>query len=312
MLVVRSPKGGGLTFQSETPQDACWGHMLTFASLSAGLAWPSVFPWDAAFQQLLEYHHANPLPNGTKFAHIKCGNSPFLCNVWQISDRDDGTFVHFLVREDGELGSDIDPSEYEAAVEDLRPVEVRIIDLGLQSDVSPLVPGKFPSRFEQMKALTTQQGAYTIFEKYDELEREISRHTYKANEALSRRMEKVYPFFNDMDDYTTNFLAKPLGLEKFVDVVASTMYFVGFAVASVATMVIRTANDFGKAFLGKPSEFDELFARLARREEANCERSDFGALNNFLERHVMDISITSAGNPPEITPGSSERSDLSE
>ena len=245
-------------------------------------AMPTVFPWDAAFRELLEYHQQNALSNGTAFANVQCWSAPFLCNVWHISGLASAALVHLIVLEDGEIGIDVNLTDYCAAPEDLRPVVVRITDLGLQSHVSPLAPGVFPTRFEQMKALTSNEGAYTIFEEYSEVSRMFKRHQDIVSEERSRRKGRLLPLVFDLDDLTTDFLAKPLGLDSAVDEVAQVVYLISTLLAGLVTWII----DFGQAsvysFLGKPTEFDVLFERLQQRQQANHGGNIFDGLLNFL------------------------------
>ena len=261
------------------------------------LAMPEVFPWDAAFRDLLEYHSANPLPKGTAFAHIQCADSPFLCNVWQVYNP---AMVHLLVREDGFLDPEFDTSDYDANRRDLRPVDVRIIDLGLQENVSTLVPNVFPSRFEQMKSLTTQAGAYSVFDEYDLVQRSLKLWQEEFHLMCNRR-GSILDYLTDLENWTFDHIANPLGLEDALDVYRSIAVTLFFGTTSLINSAGRFIWQLGEQFLARPTEFDELAERIQRRDEQNAGGGLFGGMmQDFLKSMpglLNDSSVEPAVSP---------------
>jgi len=264
------------------------------------MAAPDAFPRDAAFRRLLECTSANPVPN-TKFAQVQCTSAPFLCNIWQVSGLGSGHLVHFLVRYDSEE-LNVDPADYDAEPTNLRSVEIRVIDLGLQSQTSILPPGVFPTHFEQMKALVTQPGAYSVFEEYDDMTREMTRF-YDANEeVLRRRQSRLYASVADMNESVTDYLNKPLGLDKLVGELELIAYVWTFNLMQGLSGAMRLVQGLYAAFLGTPTEFDLLAQRLEQREQAGAGGGLFGGLmNGFVDMMQSEVersaSMTTSDSP---------------
>jgi len=264
------------------------------------MAAPDAFPRDAAFRRLLEYTSANPVPD-TRFAQVQCTTAPFLCNIWQVSGLGSGHLVHFLVRYDREE-LNVDPADYDAEPTNLRSVEIRVIDLGLQSQTSILPPGVFPTHFEQMKALVTQPGAYSVFEEYDDMSREMTRFDDANEEVLRRRQSRLYAWVADANEFVTTYLNKPLGLDKLVSGFELVTFVWTFNLMQGLTEILQLVQGLYTAFLGTPTEFDLLAQRLEEREQARAGGGIFGGLmNGFVDMMQSEVeksaSMTTSDSP---------------
>lgn len=252
---------------------------------ASDLPWIMSNPWNLAFRQLLEYHYVNPLPKSTRFAYVSCVDSPFLCSVWQIPGMvpNSAALVHFLVREDSNLAADIDPDAYHPPLENLRPVEVRIIDLGVEADTSPLVPGLFPSRFEQLRSLTTQPGAYTIFEEYVDLKREIKQGSDMISYLLSNRQDQWLAWSKDLDDLTTDNLATPLGLAGALELVTQIPMLLGYISTAIITGIEFNMREIIALFRDIKTEEHLLFDKLGKRGRSKRRGGLIGLVEDFTD-----------------------------
>lgn len=246
----------------------------------SNLGMPQVFPWDAAFVQLLEHYSAVGSPRNASFAHVQCSSSPFLCNVWQVESP---AFVHFIVDEDSRLEEDIALKDYGGPAEKFRPVEVRIIDLGLQEMLGAWTSSRFPSMFEQMRFLTTDECAYEVFSQYVAMDRDLDRFQ-KHFEQLASRDGSMLEYIANLDTWTTDHIAAPLALE---DVVAEWAALVFRLTANAVFEVSQfwdLITELVHIFFGTPNEFDELNARLEQREQVNQGGGIFGGMvNGFMD-----------------------------
>lgn len=229
----------------------------------SSVAMPEVYAWDKAFVQLLEYHEMFPLPDKTAVAYVDCAATPFLCHVWQVQYP---ALMHFKINESGTVGEDIDPAAFASSLEYLRPLEVRIFDFGLQLDVSPLPPGIFPSRFEQMKALTTNDGAYTLEEEYSDLMRAYRNFNEYYYFPACNRDGSFLDYTSTFDNFLLKRVAKPIGLKGVADRMNGIAFSLSLVFISPIYMVSLYAWDFFHTFFGEPTEIDRIAQRIEERE----------------------------------------------
>lgn len=270
------------------------------------LSMPSVFEWDQAFVELLEYHEMHPLPANATFANVDCAATPFLCHIWQVYYP---ALMHFKISEEVALDDEIDPEAFLTPLDQLRPLETRIFDLGLQLDVSPLPPGTFPTRFEQMKALTSNQGAYTIAEDeygdYNGFKRKYDRFNEWYYFPACNRKGSFLDYSSEFDNFLLKRIARPIGLEDTMTFFNGLGFTASMLLGTVFYAVKNPLSDFWSSFFGTRTEIDELAQRLEEREAVRQRGGVFGdAAWNFadwVEDLVLNSETESAEQPAVTT-----------
>lgn len=271
------------------------------------LAMPEIFSWDAAFVRLLEHHDMHPPADNAGFAYVDCTASPFVCNVWQV---DYPALVHFLVRDESPDPSEINPDAFDAEPKDLRQVDVRIFDLGLQQNSTTLSPGVFPTEFEQMRSLTANEGAYTVEEPYDELGREYHRFHNLYYTPACNLQGSFLDYSSELDNFIFKKIMKPIGLEYAADIYAGIAFLCSLNLAFIGLWIYRTIEDFFSSFLGRPTEFDELAQRMEERQDF----ADSGGFMGDMMQHFIDgieaafeANQSATGVPGEVTAAADAR-----
>ncbi|KAF5237907.1 hypothetical protein FAUST_5859 [Fusarium austroamericanum] len=134
-------------------------------------------PWDKAFRELLDHRDRHEILGSSNFNYLTCPHS-FLCATWRISGP---AFVHFT----NEPVRKITPQE-ESRRRILDPVSVRVFEFPLNETV---IPGTFPTYFEQMRSITASNSTYwTTRKKYSN----FHQVTVQARKVLKKYEEK-YP-----------------------------------------------------------------------------------------------------------------------
>ena len=266
---------------------------------------PALSPWDAAFQELVEYHYVHPLPNGTALASIQCESTPFLCNAWQLDGLTSAAMVHFLVQEANDPDMKIDAKDYDVATEDLRQVEVRIIDLGFRGDISPVAPGLFQSEYEQLKSLTGDNKAYTIFEEYGHMSREFDRFV-EYFEVMAKKEGSALKVIDDLDTMVIKYLAKPLRLDDAVQFLGTIVFMISAVMAMIVSVIFALISSLARAFLRTPTKFDFMARRLTRNHLTAALSSGFEQMMQNISRAMesnitQDFATPTTSRPPGIT-----------
>lgn len=101
--------------------------------------------WDIAFEELIRYHYANPSVASANFNYISCPES-FLCASWRVHGP---ALLHFTTEAETDGSVENQVPNYDA-------VTVRIIEFPLKENM--MLPGVFPSYFNQLKAVTEDDG----------------------------------------------------------------------------------------------------------------------------------------------------------
>ncbi|CAG7565313.1 unnamed protein product [Fusarium equiseti] len=171
-------------------------------------------PWDKAFLELLQHRDEYEQPQGRrKFNYIACPGS-FLCSMWRV---DGPAMIHFTT---GPL--ERNHSQLQSLAPFLEPVHVRVFDLPLNESV---IPGRFPTHFEQLRSITASNSTYWTKKK---------EYSYRER-ILLVQVVKVLEELEDTNPKTVGMLAK--GGEKwakFVGENAATIIVYGGAFAMVA------------------------------------------------------------------------------
>lgn len=217
--------------------------------------------------------------------------------------------IHFRINESGTVGDDVDPNAFESRLEDLRPLEVRIFDLGLQQDVSPLPPRVFPSMFEQVKALTTNEGAYTIEDEYNEVHRAYHQFNELYYFPACNRQGSFLDYTSEVDNFLLKRIATPLGLEELAEVAAGTTFTVSLVFGTLFYLIANPIGQFWSSFFGQPTEVDHLADRLEERSAVAERGGIFGNMQqnfvDYLEENMASSAAASA-EQPLVTTGSDE------
>ncbi|KAF5676144.1 hypothetical protein FHETE_2271 [Fusarium heterosporum] len=158
--------------------DPGWHHWIYLSANDEPLndTW-NADPWDKAFLDLLEHRDKYELQGRANFNYITCPKS-YLCRHWSISGP---ALIHFTnepVQRDATEEISLEPI--------LDPVSVRVFQLPLEQ---PVIPGIFPSQFEQMRSITASNSTYwETRDKYSDLEQVRG----QSLEVL-KKMEDEYP-----------------------------------------------------------------------------------------------------------------------
>jgi hypothetical protein len=119
--------------------------------------------WDKAFNQLLQYHYVNPPANNATIDIVSCMDSQFLCHTWEIEPP---TMLYLSVDLESKEDMMPDRPSFGAAPAYL-PLKVYVKTLPLDTDL-PGAIGTFPSRFEQLRQLTTTPNIDEELDEWDE------------------------------------------------------------------------------------------------------------------------------------------------
>lgn len=215
----------------------------------SSMAWPEVFEWDKAFDDILQEVYVGPAPNSTGFAFLECAETGFLCGVWGVENP---ALVHFRVGDYAPLEDEMDPGlTYVAERRDLRPVEVRVVELPLTNAYTGLPAHVFPSLQEQIRALIFTPFFVEQLDTYGPTAQLIERFTDYMDQ-LERR-HKLLLYYNKVESWMVRHLTEPLGIEPYLTVLGQTTFAVSTGVTSLVRMPFMLIRDAVKGFLGYPS-----------------------------------------------------------
>ena len=139
--------------------------------------------WDSAFNELLQYHYANPAPTGASFHYLSCPGN-FLCDIWATRGP---ALLHFTT-ESPDLFDESDQLEVRQQIPGYLPVTVRIIEFPLTDSAKlGLPPGQFPSPFNQLRSVTSHSHMWQVYQPFNKVAQLMERLNDRCNEA-----EKTY------------------------------------------------------------------------------------------------------------------------
>ena len=263
-----------------------------------------------AFVELLEWHETHsPTPSGANgsvgFAYVDCRAASFLCHVWQVQHP---ALVHFRVDMDGAAREeDVGADDFATPLEQLRPVEVRVFDLGLQQDVSPLPPGVFPSRLEQMKALTMNDGAYTVEDEYHEPERLLHQFYEQYYVPACNEQGSFLDYISEADNWIRENIVTPIGLTDAARYLGAMAFSSSLVFGTSYYLLAHWVGEFCSNFLGQQrTEKDELVERIVERERVMEKGGVFGGMQmdflDWIEGYVEDqMASTESAAQPVVT-----------
>ncbi|RSL44107.1 hypothetical protein CEP54_014812 [Fusarium duplospermum] len=160
-----------------------WHHWI-YASAQSKPMEGDVDEWDKAFNELLQYRDKYEFYGRDNFHYITCPRN-FLCSAWRITGP---ALLHFTTElpPDAEVA---DKSERKTTKVEIMPnhdpVTVRLFELPLRD---PVLPGVFPSRFEQMRSITGNLSFWSSQEPYSE-----ALQFFRQAQKLYGEMAKLHP-----------------------------------------------------------------------------------------------------------------------
>lgn len=122
------------------------------------MPWLSL-PWDVAFDQLVQYHYIHPPARNASLSYVDCARSGFLCGIWNVQPP---AMLHFAVEGPRPEDDDPLPEAFSWRAYPLKPVTIRVVELGLET----FKRGMFPSEFDQLLFLTSGEYSFDSLEEY--------------------------------------------------------------------------------------------------------------------------------------------------
>ncbi len=195
VLYRRAPRHG---------QAQPWHHFVYASPSSVHIeeAWFSA--WDSAFNELLQYHYANPTPTGAGFHYLSCPGN-FLCDIWATRGP---ALLHFTT-ESPDLFDDFGELEQRQQIPGHLPVAVRIIEFPLTNPENlGLLPGQFPSPFNQLRSVTSHPQIWQVYPLFNKMAQVMDRLNDRCNEA-EKTHARTYGRLYKLESWIQN----KLGLE---------------------------------------------------------------------------------------------------
>lgn len=185
--------------------EGSWHHFLYASAQPLQMAGFFMDGWDEAFYDLLQYHYANPAVSSAEFHYMDCWSN-FLCDSWWL---DGPSLIHFTT-EVSSYQAEKNETQPREQVAGFEPVTVRIIEFPLTDpSLLHLLPGVFPSYFNQLRSVTTSSSIPdTHMENYALVQIE------RRYESVRRDMYEKHPStYRRLIDFETFFLDGLLGME---------------------------------------------------------------------------------------------------
>lgn len=148
--------------------------------------------WDAAFDRLVQHHYVHPPARNASLSYVDCASAGFLCGIWDIQPP---AMLLFTV-EDPEADDNRLPLAFSSRGYPLRPVTVRAVELGLET----FRPGTFPSEFDQLLFLTSDEYSFESIKKYNSDEQQMRRFSEWV--MLKRKRWPLLHALYKIDDWT--------------------------------------------------------------------------------------------------------------
>lgn len=164
--------------------DAPPWHYWIYASAQSRPMEGDVDEWDKAFNELLQYQYKYELSGRANFHYVACPMN-FLCKAWRITGP---ALLHFTTELPPQAEA-ADKSETKRPKTEIMPnhdpVTVRLFELPLRD---PVLPGVFPSRFEQLRSITGNLSFWSSEEPYSE-----ALQYYRQARKLYSSMATLHP-----------------------------------------------------------------------------------------------------------------------
>lgn len=201
--------------------------------------------WDIAFNELVQHHYATPAAHNATFRAIGCGRSS-LCQFWRL---DGPALIHFTTERPRTADAEDAGESFNLAMlrdgyanKDAYPdwpgfdrVYAHVVGLPLKEtdhEVLTIQPGIFPSHFEQMRAITSDD---RLWEEYPRLTPAWQSFLRMVDtcEELEKSWPQTYGRLVASSRYVTNLIGLDDGhvLAEFVP------YTIGLTIGLVLTSI---------------------------------------------------------------------------
>lgn len=228
--------------------------------------WIDLDGWNAAWDDLLRHAYTDPVLNKTGFHFAECAKTAsFLCGIWNTRAP---ALLHFLVEDEPLREEDMDPElSYTLPPSNLRPVTVRIIELGLQDAYTGLPWTTFPSKEKQLRSIIAGDRMYEQFEPYESADELLQLRFNEYMDGLMDAPGTLLNYINEMDWWTIRNVNRPLGIDDYL----GSLHGICFNVALIASslidgLVVRPVREVYNEFLGTPKPGDVIFADMDDEE----------------------------------------------
>jgi hypothetical protein len=259
--------------------------------------------WDSAFNELLQYHNANPAPTGAGF-HYLSGPGNFLCDIWATRGP---ALLHFTT-ESPDPSDEFDQLEGRQQIPGYLPVAVRIIEFPLTDpDKLALPPGQFPSPFNQLRSVTSRPQMWQVYQPFNKVAQVMERLNDRCNEA-ERTYAKTYGRLYRLEAWIEN----KLGLGDSLWPSAARLPAQVLSCAAkhvldrVQEFVMAQSTELRKRYWGK-NKGEEPLEPLERPDERTKEKQEDGRhqpdnmmahmLKTFTDSLPMDLDAITKDNP---------------
>ncbi|KAM0425566.1 hypothetical protein ACHAPT_009097 [Fusarium lateritium] len=161
-----------------------WHHWI-YASAQHEPMTGVVDEWDKAFNELLQYRDKHEWYGRANFHYVTCPQN-FLCSAWRVTGP---ALLHFTTESPPQTEAEDKSKAKTTELGPMRnhdPVAVRLFELPLRD---PVIPGVFPSRFEQMRSITASNLSFwSSQEPYSE-----AQQFFRQAKKLYSSMAKLHP-----------------------------------------------------------------------------------------------------------------------
>ena len=224
--------------------------------------------WDKAFNELLQYHYANPAAHNATFQYVACPRS-FLCDIWKVRGP---SLVHFTTEvppppEEGEVPYDLPERP---VVPGYDPVYVRVFEfpridyweksLHLPRDV-------FPSYFNQLRSVTSNPGVWMTEPVHTDM-KQILYRLFELSDEKRIEHRKTFGRLRDLEDWVWDQIVwiDPAGDDTLMGYYTAVTRMAALLASFSAKLVFVRGAELFSAFFGVSKEDD--LARLKREAEA--------------------------------------------
>ena len=277
-----------------------WHHFVYASPSNVHLEGVWFSEWDSAFNELLQYHYANPAPTGAGFHYLSCPGN-FLCDIWATRGP---ALLHFTT-ESPDPSDELDELAERQQIPGFLPVAVRIIEFPLTDpDKLALLPGQFPSPFNQLRSVTSHPQMWQVHEPFSKIAQVMARLSDRCTEA-EKTHAQTYGRLYRLETWIHN----KLGLED--SLWPGVARVPAIALSSVAhrsleqvwEFVKEQSTELRKRYWGK-NKSEEVVEWLSERMEEKQEDGKGQAdnmmahvLKTFMDSVPVDLDAVAKNNP---------------
>ncbi|KAI1027741.1 hypothetical protein LB504_011677 [Fusarium proliferatum] len=237
-------------------------------------------PWDQALLKVLEYRDKHENLGRSNFHYVSCHKS-FLCGSWRVTAP---ALLHFSIN-----ATEAKEFEKDGKWPYHEPVSVRVFELPLQESI---IPGTFPSYFEQIRALTASNSTFwTTRDTYYHLEQVQSQAL-----LMLKQLEKEYPRSYGL---LVKAERKWTGLWDMQDtMLISDSYLISFAVLFVGMKKPEAAEIGDKSKDPLAQGLQRFLGALSDEDKEKCGKTSRGG--KMLRKIKAELEKDNWNSPGEI------------